>query len=75
MAKKKFKISDEQFEKIKQINKEGGDPVMYLSGGRPIGKSLQEKINDYWKELGNEMGFYWDTIEPIDNRNFYAEIK
>ena len=48
---------------------------MYLSGGRPIGKSLQEKINDYWKELGNEMGFYWDTIESIDNRNFYAEIK
>ena len=47
MAKKKFTISDEQF----------------------------EKINDYWKELGNEMGFYWDTIEPIDNRNFYAEIK
>lgn len=75
MAKLKFTISDEQFEKIKQINKEGGDPVMYLSGGNPMGKSLQEKINDYWKELGDKMKFDWKTIEPIDNRNFYAKEK
>lgn len=72
MTKQKFTLSDEQFQKIIQINREKGDPVMFLSGGVPIGKSLQEKINDYWDELGKEMGFDWKTIEPIDNRNFIA---
>ena len=38
-------------------------------------ESLQEKINDYWKELGDKMKFDWKTIEPIDNRNFYAKEK
>lgn len=73
MAKKKFTVNDKQFQKILDINKEGGDPVMFLSGGVPMGKSKQEKINDYWVELGNELRFDWRTIEPIDNRNFYAE--
>lgn len=72
MAKQKFTLSDEQFQKIIKINREKGDPVIYLSGGVPIGKSLQEKINDYWEELGKEMGFDWKTIEPINNRNFLA---
>ena len=73
MTKQKFTITKEQFEKIVAINKEGGDPVMYLSGGIPMGRSLQEKINDFWDELGKEMGFDWHTIEIIDNNNFYAE--
>lgn len=60
--------------RIKEINKQGSDPVMYLSGGQPMGQSLQEKINDYWKVLGREMNFDWTTIEPIDNYNFYAEV-
>lgn len=74
MAKQKFTLTPEQFEKIVQINKEGGDPVMFLSGGTPIGRSLREKINDYWQGLGKEMGFDWKTIEPIDNTNFRAEM-
>lgn len=73
METKKFTLSDAQFEKIVRINKEGGDPVMYLSGGQRIGRSLQEKINDYWKIIGKEMGFDYTTVEPIDNINFYAK--
>lgn len=71
--KQKYTLTTEQFNKILAINKEGGDPVMYLSGGVPLGKSLQEKINDFWDELGKEMKFDRNTIEPIDNTNFYAE--
>lgn len=70
--KTKYTLTQAQMDKIIAINKEGGDPVMYLSGGVPMGRSLQEKINDLWKELGAEMGFVVDTIEPIDNFNFYA---
>ena len=72
--KQKYTLTTEQFNKILAINKEGGDPVMYLSGGVPLGKSLQEKINDFWDELGKEMKFDRNTIEPIDNTNFYAEL-
>lgn len=43
--KTKFTLTQEQFNEIVKINKEGGDPVMYISGGTPIGRSLQEKIN------------------------------
>ncbi len=75
MAKQKFTLTEEQFQKIIAINKEGGDPVMYLSGGTPIGRSLREKINAYWDELSKEFGFDWETIEAIDNYNFYAETK
>lgn len=72
MNRRKFKISDEEWEEILRINKEGGDPVMYLSGGTPIGRSKQEKINDYWDKLAKEKGFDVSTIEPVDQRHFTA---
>ena len=55
--RKEFEMTQEEMNEIITINKEGRDPVMYLSGGAPIGRSLQEKINDYWKKLGNKYGF------------------
>jgi hypothetical protein len=61
--RKEFEMTQEEMDKIISINKEGGDPVMYLSGGTPIGRSLQEKINDYWKELGNKYGFEPMTVQ------------
>lgn len=62
--KKVFSINDKDFQCILDINKEGGDRVMYLSGGLPLGsgsggkfRSTQEKINDFWKTLGEQEGF------------------
>lgn len=75
MARQKFTLTQEQFDRILTINREGGDPVIYLSGRIPLGKSKQEKINDYWQEIGKELNIDTNTIEPIDNRNFYAETK
>lgn len=79
--KKKFRINNKDFEVILNLNKEGGDRVMYLSSGLPLGsgsggnfRSLQEKINDFWKVLGKQEGFDWKTIEPINSREFYAEV-
>ncbi len=76
----KYKINDKDFQTILDINKDGGDRVMFLSGGLPLGsgkggafRSTQEKINDFWEKLGEQEGFDWKTIQPINNREFYAE--
>lgn len=78
--KKKFRINDKDFDTIVTINKEGGDRVMYLSGGLPLGsgrggnfRSLQEKINDFWEGLAKQEGFDWQTVEAVNDREFYAE--
>ena len=78
--KKKFKINDKDFEIILGLNKKGGDRVICLSGGLPLGsgsggafRSLQEKINDFWKILGKQEGFDSESVEPINDREFYAE--
>jgi len=38
--------------------------VMFLSGGRALGSSLQEKANRAWCELGKRMGFDFETVRP-----------
>ena len=80
--KKKYYIGDPEWEKILKINEEGDDRVMYLSGGLPLGSgdqgvfiSLQEKMNKFWKELGRKEHFDPDTIEPINDREFYAKAE
>ena len=70
MAKTKYTLTDEDFDRIIKINKEGSDPVMFISGETPMGRSLHEKINDFWDELAKEKGFDKSTIQPIDNINF-----
>ena len=69
-----FKLTDEEYAEILKINKEGGDPVMYLPGGMPMGRSLQEKINFYWEELGRKYEFVPLTVEGVssDPKEFQA---
>jgi hypothetical protein len=55
--KTEFQMTQEEMDAIIQINKDGGDPVMFLSGGIPLGQSKQEKINSYWRILGSKYGF------------------
>lgn len=61
--KQEFEMTQEEMDNIIAINKGGGDPVMFLSCGAPMGKSLQEKINQYWDILGNKYGFKPMTVE------------
>ena len=42
-------------------------PVMFLTGGTPIGGNQQENANAAWAELGRKMGFDSMTVRP-DNR-------
>jgi hypothetical protein len=50
-------------------------PVMFLSGGTPMGGSPQENANAAWECLGKEMGFDHMTVQPTSgkgNRFFTA---
>ncbi len=72
---KKYTLTEEEYQEIVKINEEGGDPVMFLSGGRPMGRSLHEKVNDYWTELARKRGFIFSTVRPTggDVKEFYAD--
>jgi hypothetical protein len=61
--KQEFEMTQEEMDNIIAINKGGGDPVMFLSGGTPMGSSLQEKINQYWEILSDKYGFKKLTVE------------
>ena len=71
---KQYKLTDEEYAEILKINKEGGDPVMFLPGGVPMWRSLAEKINFYWDELGRKHGFIPSTVKGIssDPKEFKA---
>ena len=43
-------------------------PVMYLSGGVPMGGTPQENANAAWTLLGTKMGFESKTVKPIQGK-------
>lgn len=70
--KKLYEMTEEQFDRLIDACK----PVTYIVVGGISPKSPQENANDAWKDLGIEMGFAWETVEPCQskgNRFFYAE--
>jgi hypothetical protein len=71
--RKEYELTKEEFAEIVKINKKGGDPVIYITGGQPIGFTLQEKINMYWDTLAKKYGFDKDTVQGITNTKFSAE--
>jgi hypothetical protein len=68
-----YEMTQAQLEKILDACKP--TPVMFLSGGQPMGGSPQENANRAWQELGEKMGFDHMTVQPIagkGNRFFSA---
>lgn len=74
MAKQRFEMTQADLEKLLEASRP--TPVMFLSGGVPMGPSQQENANDAWAELGRRLGFDAMTVEPIHgqpNTVFMAE--
>jgi hypothetical protein len=40
-------------------------PVMFLSGGTPMGSSPEENANRAWAALGKKLGFEPVTVKPV----------
>jgi len=73
MPRVSYEMTEEDLKKLLDACKP--TPVMYLSGGVPLGSSPQENANRAWSELGGRLGFDWNTVRPIDgkgNRFFSA---
>jgi hypothetical protein len=70
--KKEFKLTEEQYERLI----EASQPVPYLVVGGVEPMSPCRKAESIWMQLGEEMGFKWNTAEPIPGKNrlyFHAE--
>lgn len=72
--RKQFHISNEEFNEIIRINKEKQSLPLMKIGDTWTGGEKQKTIDDYWEQLGKKHGFDPTTIQPIDNRNFTAEV-
>lgn len=64
--RREFEMTPEQRERLLDACKP--TPVMYLSGGQPMFKPAQENANDAWQALGRELGFVWDSAEPVPGK-------
>jgi hypothetical protein len=70
---KEFEMTEQQLNRLLDSCK----PVPYMIIGGILPRSPQENANDAWMLLGREMGFEWDTVEPVygkSNRFFTAEV-
>lgn len=56
-----FTMTQEDLNKLLEAAKPV--PLIMLQIGMP--RSAQERANDAWKELGDRMGFEWDTAQPV----------
>ena len=68
--KQEFMMSEENYEEILQINKDGGSPVM-LIGGVDTGESVQSILNRWWDKLGKELRFDTTTVEGSSKGKLY----
>jgi len=64
--RKEFEITQQQLDFLLDASKP--TPVMYLSGGRPLGSSQQENANHAWESLGKELGFKHMTVQPVPSK-------
>lgn len=52
-------------------------PVMYLTGGKPMFPSPREQSDAAWRQLGEELGFHWETVNPIRGKGqrFFTAVE
>lgn len=60
--RKTYVITDEQLESLLKAS----EPVRYMVVGGMVPSSPQENANRAWKALGEELGFHYMTVRPID---------
>jgi len=62
--RREYEMSEEQLARIL----DAGKPVVYMVFGGMPPRSPQQNANDAWAALGRELGFVWDTCEPVPGK-------
>ena len=65
--RKEFQMTDDQLKELLDACK--ATPAMWLSGGTPMFDTPQENANRAWKKLADEMGFLWDSCQPVPGKS------
>lgn len=60
--RKEYEMTQAQLDKILEACKP--TPALFGSGGVPLFSSPQERANNAWQTLGEEMGFHHMSVEP-----------
>lgn len=69
-----FTMTEEQEKRLLDAMK----PVPYIFIGGLAPRSQQENANDAWRTLADELGFEWNTVEPVPGKGqrvFSAIVK
>lgn len=70
--RREFKMTQEQLDHLI----EASQPVRYMIIGGVAPRSPRERAHGAWRDLGQEMGFDWQTVRPAPGkgqRYFTAE--
>lgn len=69
-----YEMSEEDLKKILEAC--NPTPVLYGSGGVNFGGDSQENANQAWRALGEEMGFDYMTVRPIQGKGmrFFSAV-
>jgi hypothetical protein len=73
-VRKEYTISQEQLNTLLEASQP--TRAVVLPGGFPMGRTTQQNANAAWQTLGAEMGFEWDTVQPVPDccdKHFTAE--
>ena len=73
--RKEYQLSNKQYADIRVASQPVPMIGLHLSGGPP---SSQDRADHFWQRLGEELGFDWETVEPIEGKGpnwFSAEGK
>lgn len=62
--KREYILTDDQMKRLKEASR----PVAWFAPGGVWPKTPQENANDAWREVAEEAGFVWDTVEPVPGK-------
>jgi hypothetical protein len=74
VTRAEFEMTPQQHEQLLDSCKPV--PAMWGSGGAQLFPSQQENANTAWQRLGAELGFVWDTVEPVPGKGerFFSAV-
>lgn len=71
IEKRSYKMTDEQLTRLRSAAQ---GRSIYGQGGTPLFGDDDEPINNAWRELGEEMGFRWDTVRPDGKPQYFLAV-